>query len=191
MQVNKKNTREIGGTKKEKSKPLRKRKACPANYFIKEHSAHSPSVQHLCTKHTWTRIVAPPRVRHSSGETWGNGDISKLQYKYNHNISPAAQYIKRKTVTAIVWALKNFMIRQSWPFGFRMRLTQRFSHWIYWSQLSLFLCVPSVCSVDCISNLNSRPPSERKDVHTYHNTYHNRKSLALNRVYGVGTSLVL
>ena len=31
-------------------------------------SAHSPSVQHLCTRHIWTSSVAPPRVRHPSGE---------------------------------------------------------------------------------------------------------------------------
>ncbi len=122
------------------------------SFLIKEHSAHSPSVQHLCTRHTWTSIVAPPRVRHPSTwkNTWGNGEISKLQcYKYNHNVLPAAQYIKRKTVTAIVWALKNFMIVETRAFGFRMRWTLRF--------VLLSLCVPAqpfyvcvVCFVDCV-----------------------------------------
>ncbi len=49
------------------------------SFFIIKYSAHSPTVQHLCTRHTWASIVAPPRVRHPSGEnTWGNGELSKL-----------------------------------------------------------------------------------------------------------------
>ena len=36
------------------------------DYIVR--SGHSPSVHRPCTRHSWTSIVAPPRVRYPSGE---------------------------------------------------------------------------------------------------------------------------